>query len=93
MPAEMARKRGIGMNNEKEFYFGFKTVEHGMVWPFIKVKSKLRQLFCRHAYREGLYSKTKGLNFLNLNGTTYTTACLKCGKIKGSRFVRDPWCE
>lgn len=50
-------------------------------------KCKLKQLFCKHDYQEGVVSKPGDLPYLNLSGETATTICTKCGKIKGTRFV------
>lgn len=55
----------------------------------IKTKGKVRQLFCRHNYQEGIVSKPGSPVFFNLSGETYTTICTKCGKIKGTRFIRN----
>lgn len=53
----------------------------------IKTKSRLAQMFCKHEYHEGTVSRKDDLPFFNLSGDTYTTICVKCGKIKSTRFV------
>ena len=52
----------------------------------IKTKSFLAQLICKHDYREGMLGDGP---YFNLSGDKYTTICVKCGKIKGTRFVRN----
>lgn len=53
----------------------------------IKKKSKIRQRFCRHEWKEGILSEPGAPMFSNLSGDTYTTICVKCGKIARRRFV------
>lgn len=55
----------------------------------IKPKSRVAQLFCRHEYQTGIISRPGSGLVFNLSGETYTTVCVKCGKIKGTRFVRN----
>lgn len=52
-------------------------------------RNKILQLFCKHNYQEGMVSYSQTPTFFNLNGDTYTTICVKCGKIKSTRFVRN----
>jgi len=55
----------------------------------IKSKSKIAQMFCKHDYQEGTVSEPNSTPFFNLSGDTYTTICVKCGKVKSTRFVRN----
>lgn len=53
----------------------------------ISNKNCVQQLFCSHIYEEGILSDITKPYFVSLNGDTYTTICIKCGKVKGTRFV------
>jgi hypothetical protein len=55
----------------------------------IKTKNKFLQLLCNHHYHTGSLSTPNKPVFFNLNGDTYTTICVKCGKIKGAKFIRN----
>lgn len=55
----------------------------------ITKKNIFKRLFCNHKYEEGIISKPGSLPLFNLSGDTYTTLCIKCGKIKSTRFVRN----
>lgn len=55
----------------------------------IKTKSKLGKLFCKHNYETGILRDTSKPLFFNLSGDTHIIICTKCGKIKGTFFVRN----
>lgn len=50
-----------------------------------KLIRKIRQLFCRHDYKE-FVEKVNGLGFQVISGETIYIACPKCEHIKGSYF-------
>jgi len=54
-----------------------------MIWA--KLKVSLRRLFCRHKFIE---AKKVGF-FQVLSGDRIYIVCEKCGKEKGSYFVRE----
>lgn len=49
----------------------------------IKTKSKIKQLICKHEYREfekPIDRKTNPYGFVALNGPETISVCIKCGK-------------
>lgn len=49
----------------------------------MKILNKIKQLFCKHDYREVTENKS---SFSNLTGERVFIVCKKCGKVKGSYF-------
>lgn len=55
----------------------------------IRKNNRLMQIFCRHDYQEGIVSRPGAPVFFVLGGVRLTTICVRCGKVKSSRFMRN----